>query len=113
VVEPKGLPAGAEVLATPSLAVVTVRSSPSGAEVWVDGVRRGETPMTLEYDPEATRSAPLTVQLRKAAHKPAEIKLSGPDDDGEVALTLSSLRRPENGKAPVVPPPSDDIRLER
>lgn len=113
VVEPKGLPAGAEVLATPSLAVVTVRSSPSGAEVWVDGVRRGETPMTLEYDPEATRSAPLTVQLRKAAHKPAEIKLSGPDDDGEVALTLSSLRRPESGKAPVVPPPSDDIRLER
>ena len=109
-------PAAVEVPAAPVVppAAVMVRSTPPGALVWVGGELRGETPFRLEYDAAAAQTAPITIELRKVGYKTAQAGLSGPDEDGELAVALTAVRRADPVKPPATKPPAnDDIRLER
>lgn len=92
---------------------VRVESDPAGAEVWFDGKRRGETPMTLRYDAASAERAALRFELRRAGYRAAELMISGRDDDGVMTGTLT--RRPADVKKPEKPLTAgpDDIRLER
>jgi formylglycine-generating enzyme required for sulfatase activity len=55
-----------EVELTPGWAAVSVRSSPAGAGVWIDGVERGATPVTLDL-----LAGPHNVEIRHAEHETA------------------------------------------
>ncbi len=100
-----------EAMAPPELLppapLVVLRSTPSGASVWLDGAEVGTTPHELSLD----SARPLRVEVRAAGYRARVIELSGPDDDGVVDVVLEKLpravARPPTGGA------NDDIRLER
>jgi serine/threonine-protein kinase len=99
-----------------ALASVRIVATPGPAEVWVDGVKRGETPFDLGYDPDASRTLPLKVELRRSGHRAAAFEVSGLDEDGRIEIALSPVRKPvpDKGGGKATPGPSgDDIRLER
>ena len=51
---------------------IAIRSEPAGAEVWVDGLRRGVTPMMLELD---RQRDDRQLSLQKAGYEPYETVL--------------------------------------
>ena len=68
---------------------VTVTSSPAGAEVFIDGVKRGVTPCTVE----ALEVGEYTLRLTRAGYDPAGGKLSvvpGTTDKKHFALSSST-----------------------
>ncbi len=90
--------------------LVRVDSQPSGAEVWFEGKKQGNTPFDLRYDGASAGRSPLAFELRAPGFYPAPGHLIGLDDDGVLELQLlripAASKRSSSGSAP-------DIRMER
>jgi eukaryotic-like serine/threonine-protein kinase len=71
---------------------LSLRSEPSGAAVYRDGRRLGETPMTL---PLAAHEELVRVELRLAGYQPLAAELAA--QDGDRVLELTALR-PKRGR---------------
>jgi eukaryotic-like serine/threonine-protein kinase len=63
-------------------------SSPSGAEVWVDGQKRGETPLSLEVPSDGK----LSVRLTRRGFNAEEREVSAGDPE-EITVRLQKARR--------------------
>jgi formylglycine-generating enzyme required for sulfatase activity len=98
-IEPGDPPRTLEADLEPNWAPVAVASSPSGAEVRIDGAAVGATPSTFEVE-----AGSRTLEIRKAAYKPArrslEIVAGEAVDLGVVTLT------PEDGRLSVTSRPA-------
>lgn len=77
--------------------VVQLRSSPSGANVYVDGKRRGSTPWDAEFAPD---DGPREVQLRKTGYRSSKITLKSEDGPAR-SVSLKRLPPKSVTKPPV------------
>jgi serine/threonine-protein kinase len=86
----------------PSTFTLTVRSAPPGATLSRDGEELGETPISIELDPEALRDAParFTLRLRGRADVHFEQGPSASDVTIERTLPRHPRHRPsDEGRA--------------
>jgi hypothetical protein len=75
--------------------LVRVESTPSGAEVWVDGVREGLTPLDLRR---ARAESPSVVELRSSGRAVAK-KTVVPNADQKLVFELPPNRTPARAGA--------------
>jgi hypothetical protein len=93
----------------PARIKVRVASTPPGAEVWWEAVKKGETPLLLEF-PKGEEQIELTLKL--AGHVDAKAPLI-PSEDQEIAATLTPVppkaktRRAATVRRPKADPPTD------
>jgi formylglycine-generating enzyme required for sulfatase activity len=85
----------------PARARLTVRTTPAGALVALDGAYRGETPATLDVAPDAAH----VVEVVKAGHAAgsAEVTLR-PGENRTLAITLVAVATPPPTAAATPPP---------
>ncbi|MBI3181391.1 MAG: PEGA domain-containing protein [Myxococcales bacterium] len=62
----------------PSSVMLTVRSQPHGAELYVDGLAQGQTPLTVEVEPKRELSIRLELAGYKLAERRVETGLGAP-----------------------------------
>jgi hypothetical protein len=72
---------------------LTIRSTPGGAEVLLDGKNLGRTPVTHQ----AKAGVPLIFVLSKEKYQGKHLKVT-PTQDGEHAVTLAKKSRPKKSK---------------
>jgi hypothetical protein len=101
-------PASAEVEATPESGSLLVRSTPAGAEVLVNGVRRGVTPLVLRDLPMGTH----TVVLTRSGYARAEHRVVITDARPSRSLEARLVAETESGAPapPVLTPRSPPVQ---
>jgi serine/threonine-protein kinase len=88
--------------APPARFRLTIASTPVGASVTESGRVVGQTPITLELDPEALREAPREYRLELEGHAPYLFTQGPSARDVEVMASLAALpTRPVRGERPV------------
>lgn len=78
---------GCGLLASGTTTIVPIRSEPSGAEVWVDGVRVGETPLRVALRSEE----PHRVELRRSGFVPRALQFEPVIDASYVILDVATV----------------------
>lgn len=76
--------AGCGALFNGGPAKVTFTSAPEGAEVWIDGTRRGTTPVVLDL----SKNQDYTILLRKPGHSDVTMPLTKRVSGGYVVLDV-------------------------
>ena len=90
---------------------LALRSSPPGAQVWIDGVKRGVTPA---YLPDVDAAKPHAISLEKKCYRPWQIGVPAHAGRREVVATLELMpgacpgRRLEKADAMPAPEVPDD-----
>ncbi|MDH5493523.1 MAG: protein kinase, partial [Myxococcales bacterium] len=85
--EPEGAADAGLEAASPAGRTHLLRTTPPGAEVWIEGERVGTTPHELRIEAGAT----VEISLRKRGYRAARIRLE-PESEAEITRRLSRIR---------------------
>lgn len=89
--------------------LLQITSEPSGASIVIDGASQGRTPAQLEWNaPPAGQDQEITITLRRAGFRTAEVRRTMKGERLDVHATLSRTRRAK----PARPAPSDKPSID-